>query len=79
MCIDRRERASEEPLRQAAALREIHMYVAALEREWGFEQRSAVDQCLKLLEEAGELSRAVDARSGQPIDPRPADPMSPTN
>jgi NTP pyrophosphatase (non-canonical NTP hydrolase) len=56
-------------LPENASLGTIQHYVRKLEAERGFENRSAVDQCLKLFEEVGELSRAVGALSGQPVDP----------
>lgn len=59
-----------QPLPENASLRTIQDYVRKLEIERGFHDRSAVDQCLKLFEEAGELSRAVGALSGQPVDPQ---------
>jgi NTP pyrophosphatase (non-canonical NTP hydrolase) len=59
-----------QPLPENASLRSIQEYVRKLEAERGFQDRSAVDQCLKLFEEAGELSRAVGALSGQPVDPQ---------
>lgn len=58
-----------QPLPENASLGTIQEYVRKLEAERGFQGRSAVDQCLKLFEEAGELSRAVGALSGQPLDP----------
>jgi NTP pyrophosphatase (non-canonical NTP hydrolase) len=58
-----------QPLPENASLGTIQDYVRKLEAERGFQDRSAVDQCLKLFEETGELSRAVGALSGQPTDP----------
>jgi NTP pyrophosphatase (non-canonical NTP hydrolase) len=59
-----------QPLPKNASLHTIQDSVRKLEVERGFQDRSAVDQCLKLFEEARELSRAVGALSGQPIDPQ---------
>ena len=59
-----------EPLVPRASLREIQDYVAKLEIERGFTQRSMGAQALKLVEEVGEICRAVDALEGQPQDPQ---------
>lgn len=47
------------PLGEASALDEIQRYVAEMERERGFSDRSVVQQCLLLGEEVGELFKAV--------------------
>jgi NTP pyrophosphatase (non-canonical NTP hydrolase) len=59
-----------ESLRENASLRDIQAYVAALETERGFAHRPATAQCLKLVEEIGEVCRAVGRLEGQPEDPR---------
>ncbi|HEU5157835.1 MAG TPA: MazG nucleotide pyrophosphohydrolase domain-containing protein [Streptosporangiaceae bacterium] len=59
-----------EPLVSGASLRDIQDYVAKLEIERGFAKRSMGAQALKLVEEVGEVCRAVDALEGQPQDPR---------
>jgi NTP pyrophosphatase (non-canonical NTP hydrolase) len=59
-----------EPLVPGASLREIQEYVAKLEVERGFTKRSMGAQALKLVEEVGEVCRAVDALEGQPQDPQ---------
>jgi NTP pyrophosphatase (non-canonical NTP hydrolase) len=53
-----------------ASLRDIQEYVAKLEVERGFAKRSMSAQALKLVEEVGEVCRAVDALDGQPQDPQ---------
>ncbi|WP_141578054.1 MazG nucleotide pyrophosphohydrolase domain-containing protein [Actinomadura sp. WMMA1423] len=58
------------PLRDHASLRDIQDYVAKLEAERGFEGRPATAQCLKLVEEIGEVCRAVGKLEGQPEDPQ---------
>ena len=59
-----------EPLVPGASLRDIQEYVAKLEVQRGFTQRSMGAQALKLVEEVGEVCRAVDALEGQPQDPQ---------
>jgi NTP pyrophosphatase (non-canonical NTP hydrolase) len=58
-----------DPLPLRASLRDIQDYVAKLEVERGFHERPAVAQCLKLVEEVGEVCRAVGKLEGQPEDP----------
>lgn len=50
------------PLPRTAALPEIQRYVAEMEQERGFADRSVIDQCLLLGEEVGELFKAVRKR-----------------
>lgn len=57
------------PLPAHASLREIQRYVRELEAERGFAGRPAGAQCLKLVEEVGEVARAVGTLEGQPVDP----------
>src|ERR671931_1354478 len=59
-----------EPLVPRASLRDIQDYVAKLEVERGFTKRGMGAQALKLVEEVGEVCRAVDALEGQPQDPQ---------
>jgi NTP pyrophosphatase (non-canonical NTP hydrolase) len=59
-----------EPLLPGASLRDIQDYVAKLEVERGFTKRGMGAQALKLVEEVGEICRAVDALEGQPQDPQ---------
>ncbi len=47
------------PLPSAATLPDIQRYVAEMEKERGFADRSVIDQCLLLGEEVGELFKAV--------------------
>ncbi|MDH6269873.1 NTP pyrophosphatase (non-canonical NTP hydrolase) [Rhizobium sp. SG_E_25_P2] len=56
-------------LMKAAGLRELQAYVAKLEVERGFSHQSAVEKCLLLGEEVGELFKAVRKQEGMPIEP----------
>ncbi|MFY1634550.1 MazG nucleotide pyrophosphohydrolase domain-containing protein [Solwaraspora sp. WMMB335] len=47
------------PLPSAATLQDLQRYVSEMEKDRGFADRSAVDQCLLLGEEVGELFKAV--------------------
>lgn len=56
------------PLPDDLDLSELQRYVADMERERGFTDRSARDQCLLLGEEVGELFKAVRKHEQLPID-----------
>ena len=56
------------PLPSAVALNEVQRYVAEMEKERGFADRSVVDQCLLLGEEVGELFKAVRKHENLAID-----------
>ena len=49
-------------------LRDLQKYVALLEAERGFAEQSALDKCLLLGEEVGELFKAVRTEVGLKID-----------
>jgi NTP pyrophosphatase (non-canonical NTP hydrolase) len=49
-------------------LREFQRYVTELETERGFADQSAVDKCLLLGEEVGELFKAIRTQEGLKID-----------
>lgn len=51
-------------------LRDFQKYVAELEKERGFAQQTAIDKCLLLGEEVGELFKAVRKSEGLSIDSR---------
>jgi NTP pyrophosphatase (non-canonical NTP hydrolase) len=55
-------------------IRELQDYIAEIERERGFVDQSAIQKCLLLGEEMGELFKAVRKCSGIKVDP-----MSPEN
>jgi NTP pyrophosphatase (non-canonical NTP hydrolase) len=55
------------PLPGAATLPVIQRYVAAMEKERGFADRSVLEQCLLLGEEIGELFKAVRKTERLPI------------
>ncbi len=50
-------------------LADLQRYVVELERERGFDAQSALDKCLLLGEELGELFRAVRRAEGLKVDP----------
>lgn len=58
-----------QPLPANASLHAIQGYVRKLEAERGFAGRPASAQCLKMVEEVGEVARAVGTLEGQPVDP----------
>jgi NTP pyrophosphatase (non-canonical NTP hydrolase) len=49
--------------------RSLQDYVREFERERGFDQQSAIDKCLLLGEEIGELFRAIRLQEGMKSDP----------
>jgi NTP pyrophosphatase (non-canonical NTP hydrolase) len=55
-------------LREGASLGHIQQYVAQLEIERGFADQSAIQKCLLLGEEVGELFKAVRKHEGMPIE-----------
>lgn len=55
-------------LREGASLGHIQQYVAHLEIERGFADQSAIQKCLLLGEEVGELFKAVRKHEGMPIE-----------
>lgn len=57
-----------EELRARASLDDIQQYVKQLEIERGFAEQSAVQKCLLLGEEVGELFKAVRKHEGMPIE-----------
>lgn len=57
-----------EELRRGATLADIQRYVAELETQRGFADQTAVQKCLLMGEEMGELFKAVRKREGLPID-----------
>jgi NTP pyrophosphatase (non-canonical NTP hydrolase) len=56
------------PLPRDPGLNEIQRYVADMERERGFTDRTVLDQCLLLGEEVGELFKAVRKHEQLPVD-----------
>lgn len=52
-----------------SSLKQLQEYVAATEVERNFADQSAVEKCLLLGEEVGELFRAVRRTSGLAVDP----------
>lgn len=50
-------------------IRNLQDYVAEVERERGFADESAIQKCLLLGEEIGELFKAVRKRAGIKVDP----------
>jgi NTP pyrophosphatase (non-canonical NTP hydrolase) len=56
-------------LKKNASLAELQEYVAEVEMERGFAEESAVQKCLLLGEEVGELFKAVRKLSGIAVDP----------
>jgi NTP pyrophosphatase (non-canonical NTP hydrolase) len=54
-----------QPLAPGATLEDLQRYVAKMEAERGFTDRTVHDQTWRLLEEAGELARAVRKNNGQ--------------
>src|SRR5262249_2094410 len=54
-----------QPLAADASLSDLQGYVAEMERERGFTTRSLQDQTWRLMEEAGELLRAVRQNAGR--------------
>ena len=54
-----------QPLAAAATLADLQRYVAKMEAERGFSDRTVHDQTWRLLEEAGELARAVRKNNGR--------------
>lgn len=48
----------------------LQKYVAVAEKERGFDQETALEKCLLLGEEVGELFKAVRRCSGLKVDPR---------
>jgi NTP pyrophosphatase (non-canonical NTP hydrolase) len=56
------------PLPNNSALTDIQCYVADMEKERGFTDRSVLQQCLLLGEEVGELFKAVRKREDLPVD-----------
>jgi NTP pyrophosphatase (non-canonical NTP hydrolase) len=55
-------------LPQTFSIRELQSYVSATESERGFADESAVQKCLLLGEEVGELFKAVRGHTGIPVD-----------
>lgn len=55
------------PLPDTATLHDVQRYIAQMEEERGFAGRSAVDQCLLLGEEMGELFKAVRKHERLPV------------
>ncbi|WP_052710805.1 dATP/dGTP pyrophosphohydrolase domain-containing protein [Pseudofrankia sp. DC12] len=53
------------PLSPGATLEDLQRYVAKMEAERGFTESTVHDQTWRLLEEAGELARAVRKNNGQ--------------
>lgn len=51
-----------------ASLREIQDYVAEMERARGFADQDAVQKCLLLGEEIGELFKAIRKHEGLPVE-----------
>jgi len=51
-------------------LRHLQDYIAAVEHERGFTNESAVQKCLLLGEEVGELFKAVRSHAGVKVDPK---------
>jgi NTP pyrophosphatase (non-canonical NTP hydrolase) len=56
------------PLKSFAALEDLQRYVADMETERGFSQRSVTQQCLLLGEEIGELFKAVRKHENMRVD-----------
>jgi len=54
-----------QPLTSNATLEDLQRYVAKMEAERGFTGRTVHDQTWHLMEEAGELARAVRKNNGQ--------------
>ncbi|WP_081438752.1 MazG nucleotide pyrophosphohydrolase domain-containing protein [Pseudofrankia asymbiotica] len=54
-----------QPLATDASLADLQRYVAEMETERGFTDRTVHDQTWRLMEEAGELARAVRKNNGQ--------------
>ncbi|KJE21200.1 MazG nucleotide pyrophosphohydrolase family protein [Frankia torreyi] len=54
-----------QPLAADASLADLQRYVAEMETERGFTGRTVHDQTWRLMEEAGELARAVRKNDGQ--------------
>jgi NTP pyrophosphatase (non-canonical NTP hydrolase) len=61
-------------IREHASLGDLQRYVRQMEVERGFAVQTAVQKCLLLGEEVGELFRAVRRREGLVVDPASADP-----
>jgi NTP pyrophosphatase (non-canonical NTP hydrolase) len=55
-------------LKNNPELRDYQKYVAELENERGFARQSAIDKCLLLGEEVGELFKAVRKSEGLSVD-----------
>jgi NTP pyrophosphatase (non-canonical NTP hydrolase) len=55
------------PLVNDPALNEVQRYVADMEKERGFADRSVINQCLLLGEEVGELFKAVRKAEDLPV------------
>ncbi|SKA21054.1 MazG nucleotide pyrophosphohydrolase domain-containing protein [Novilysobacter spongiicola] len=52
-----------------SSINELQEYVAATEKERNFADQSAIEKCLLLGEEVGELFKAVRRTSGLAVDP----------
>lgn len=55
-------------IRQHATLSDLQAYVASAEQDRGFADETAVQKCLLLGEEVGELFKAVRKRTGMMVD-----------
>lgn len=66
MCYERRMPA----FRSEGRLVDYQRYVAEMEQERGFSDQSALEKCLLLGEEVGELYKAVRKETGLAIDER---------
>lgn len=60
-------REMEHDLSPGASLPQLQRYVAQMEEARGFSEQDAVQKCLLLGEEIGELFKAVRMRSGLPV------------
>jgi NTP pyrophosphatase (non-canonical NTP hydrolase) len=56
-------------IREQASLGDLQRYVRQMEVERGFQDQTAIQKCLLLGEEVGELFRAVRRREGLVVDP----------
>ncbi|GGM23614.1 MazG nucleotide pyrophosphohydrolase domain-containing protein [Micromonospora yangpuensis] len=56
-----------QPLARTATLPDLQRYVADMEKQRGFTDRTVLDQCLMLGEEVGELFKAVRKNQQLPI------------